>query len=362
MSGEKLINGATEREVAAGKRIEWLGVAKGIGILLVVLGHCMNINGRPFRLIFVFHMPLFFFLSGYVFHPGGIRRTIVHKARTLLIPYVVFALIGLAFTLLLPFWRSALTWDGIRWDLWFADPEHIHNSSIWFLVCLYFVCVIFALLCHLSFPVMTFGAMVLYAAGIWYARHCGEFTVFGYHRLPLNLDVVPAALAFYYFGYAFKQYHLLEKPLDARSNQWAAAVFGLLAVGLCYLFNGYVNIHGLNFGNAVYYLIGGLSGTVMVVGASRIAAESPHLKPLKKILMFYGRNSLIILGIQSLLIRLYIQFNNRVRGTEMTMYQMPRLHTLVSFVLIAFIICPAVCGIWEKARTLKGKVNRHGRK
>ena len=49
------------------KRIEWLDIAKGIGILLVILGHCLNINQRSFHLIFTFHMPLFFLLSGYVF-------------------------------------------------------------------------------------------------------------------------------------------------------------------------------------------------------------------------------------------------------------------------------------------------------
>ena len=49
------------------KRIEYLDIAKGIGILLVVLGHNDFEVISPFvqRLIYSFHMPLFFFLSGY---------------------------------------------------------------------------------------------------------------------------------------------------------------------------------------------------------------------------------------------------------------------------------------------------------
>ena len=49
------------------KRIEYLDIAKGIGILLVVLGHndFEVISAFIQRLIYSFHMPLFFFLSGY---------------------------------------------------------------------------------------------------------------------------------------------------------------------------------------------------------------------------------------------------------------------------------------------------------
>ena len=48
------------------KRIEYLDIAKGIGILLVVLGHndFEVISVFVQRLIYSFHMPLFFFLCG----------------------------------------------------------------------------------------------------------------------------------------------------------------------------------------------------------------------------------------------------------------------------------------------------------
>ncbi len=46
------------------KRIEWIDVLKGIGIILVILGHT-HVLFRTY--IFSFHMPLFFFISGYLF-------------------------------------------------------------------------------------------------------------------------------------------------------------------------------------------------------------------------------------------------------------------------------------------------------
>ena len=46
-------------------RILWIDAAKGIGLLCVILGHL----GVPYlsTLVYTFHMPLFFFLSGIVF-------------------------------------------------------------------------------------------------------------------------------------------------------------------------------------------------------------------------------------------------------------------------------------------------------
>lgn len=49
------------------KRIEYLDYAKGIGIILVVLGHIL-IKGNIKIYIYSFHMPLFFIISGYLFN------------------------------------------------------------------------------------------------------------------------------------------------------------------------------------------------------------------------------------------------------------------------------------------------------
>lgn len=53
-------------------RIEWVDILKGIAIICVFIGHTTNdnygnISGLLHMWIYSFHMPLFFFLSGYVF-------------------------------------------------------------------------------------------------------------------------------------------------------------------------------------------------------------------------------------------------------------------------------------------------------
>lgn len=54
-------------EMRKGKRIEWIDVAKAICILLMIAGHTYPVGSKVRNIIFSFHMPLFFILSGYNF-------------------------------------------------------------------------------------------------------------------------------------------------------------------------------------------------------------------------------------------------------------------------------------------------------
>lgn len=47
-----------------------LDKAKGIGIILLILGHLFTYKGLPYSLIFSFHMPLFFFICGILLSPA----------------------------------------------------------------------------------------------------------------------------------------------------------------------------------------------------------------------------------------------------------------------------------------------------
>lgn len=62
-------------------RIEWLDCCKGFAIMLVVVGHITTdfrssnlfldysiLINKVYSLIYSFHMPLFFILSGFAFH------------------------------------------------------------------------------------------------------------------------------------------------------------------------------------------------------------------------------------------------------------------------------------------------------
>ena len=76
-------------------RIDFIDTAKGIGILLVILGHIVSLYSVIDLAIYSFHMLMFFIFSGlfanvdkYDFKPYVIRET-----QQLLLPYILFCLI-----------------------------------------------------------------------------------------------------------------------------------------------------------------------------------------------------------------------------------------------------------------------------
>ena len=93
------------------RRLVWLDTAKGIGIVLVVYGHQLRsqiLTGKvdpfwqaPFQdaLIYTFHMPLFFFISGltfsHTFHSRNRENFVRSRLGTLLYPYFLWSLISL---------------------------------------------------------------------------------------------------------------------------------------------------------------------------------------------------------------------------------------------------------------------------
>ena len=91
--------------MATEKRVEWIDIAKGMGLLFVVLGHTMTTPIRNastiafwvYTAIYFFHMPFMFYLSGRTFGMSAERYSkgknisfIKKKAWQLLVPYMVY--------------------------------------------------------------------------------------------------------------------------------------------------------------------------------------------------------------------------------------------------------------------------------
>lgn len=89
------------------KRIEWIDIGKGVGILLVVFGHSFRDSMRAdyflcdalYRFVYSFHMPLLMYLSGYMFRvkseyylKNGTKNYCVSRLHRLMKPYLIYAL------------------------------------------------------------------------------------------------------------------------------------------------------------------------------------------------------------------------------------------------------------------------------
>jgi fucose 4-O-acetylase-like acetyltransferase len=130
-------------------RWNWIDSAKGIGIILVVYGHVARglknsgiyLDYSTFELIdniiYSFHMPLFFFLSGIFcissFEKRGVKL-VFNKVNTIFYPYLLWSLIQGSLELgLSSYINQHATWSNLLNIIW--QP----HDQFWFLYTLFFV-------------------------------------------------------------------------------------------------------------------------------------------------------------------------------------------------------------------------------
>lgn len=81
----------------ASLRLKWLDIAKGITIILMVIGHT-SIPDPFSRFIYAFHMPLFFIASGWTtnWNKYNYMEFAKRKFRSIMVPFMVYSVIVLS--------------------------------------------------------------------------------------------------------------------------------------------------------------------------------------------------------------------------------------------------------------------------
>lgn len=123
------------------KRLNWIDVAKGILIILVIMGHT-HINYYSDFIINAFHMAAFFILSGMTFK-ADYKITVFFKKQIkgLLLPYIIFCIIILVyFSLRAYIFHDAFSiMSGLKSIvLPISGRDTTSVYGLWFFPCLFF--------------------------------------------------------------------------------------------------------------------------------------------------------------------------------------------------------------------------------
>ena len=217
-------------------RIGWVDAAKGIGLLCVILGH-LNI---PYvaTWVYFFHMPLFFFLSGFVFSGGkyDLKTFLSKKVRSLVIPYFTLGGVIFLFWCILYALEGRCAADYLDMLRNFLVQEHFW--TVWFLACLFLTELIYYGI-HRALGkkplAATAASTALCAFGI--ARYR-----LGWGSLPWNLDVALVAQFFFHLGFCctalepklrrFDEWKLLPRLLGAGTMMALDLLLGFLCIRL----------------------------------------------------------------------------------------------------------------------------------
>ncbi|WP_051957927.1 acyltransferase family protein [Desulfobacter vibrioformis] len=246
-------------------RIQWLDNLRAIGIFFVVLGHTPGLP-EPFeKIIFSFHMPLFFWLSGLMCKDKikqiSFRAFIKNKAYKLLVPYLFFSIISYVswFVLFRHFGSQAkLNLSPITplIGIIYGNGIHhllAHNTVLWFFLCLFATEIFFFFIIRLESKTRILAALILLSA-IGYIDVWLNPPLPDRFRLPWNIDIALTAVVFYGAGYLLSPY-LLKNRLNFIVN---------LGFGICYLFFSLINskvalVAGV-YGNFFYFYSAAFSG------------------------------------------------------------------------------------------------------
>ena len=294
----------TETQLPMRPRLEYIDIAKGIGILLVVMGHndLSLLSPFLFKLVYSFHMPLFFFLSGMFFNPATPFLTFVRRRfDSTLKPYI--------FTVLLIYFAT-ISFSKIDFasatsrviKAMYANGHYLDWAQLWFLPHLFvvslFAFVFFKTVYRIGQPWLRWVLLVfmqvigVLGLSIFWPFQLNllgkELTLFG---LPFSLDLVLVSGFFFILGYEANN----RLPVSFFEKSRTLIISGLALVTLIWFLPSAVNLNERQFDSLIVNTTEALLGIIFVLSLSK---QIEQVSQLSALFQYLGQTSLIILLFQ----------------------------------------------------------------
>jgi fucose 4-O-acetylase-like acetyltransferase len=270
------------------ERLKYFDLVSGLFMIQIIIMHILQFSENfADSIIFsslmhvsFFFMPWFYFKSGYLYTTPKISSKLYlkSKAKSLLLPFVLFTLIG--FVLYFPFElmeskRSVarmLMSPGFAMIRW--GNGGVGNEPIWFLLSLFFSLTGFFFLDKFKlkqlivlFPFAGFG---LYYFGLNIS-------------LPLGLSNVMLGIFFLYAGYVFR--NKVEKSKSVIPVLWLSLIV-YSAIQFFWFSSLDMRINTVTSGNYFVYLLSALCGLVLIYFFGK---RIDYIKPIN----YIGENSMV---------------------------------------------------------------------
>jgi len=347
---------------SSNNRMYWVDNAKGIGILLVLLGHTpLPVEYKLF--IYAFHMPLFFFLAGLFLNMEKPLSTFVkEKMHRLLVPYIFFAVL------------SYMIWFGTRHYSALASsiPSEVplfgifygvgsgnwmtENIPLWFLPCLFATICLLYLLSHLPYKLSLTAILACSVIGYNLPRWIN-------FRLPFSFDLALICVVFAGLGYHYRKYWLTALPLSWPETAGYTVVWLLAAWFNTGILNPIqmIDINNSVFGNYFLFLIAAVSGTVITVNLAKRLLNFPALT-------YVGKNSISIICLHMLIYLVVTVIFSRVFHFPLTLtYESLSVinpHAHPGIAILSYMIPGVLIPLWFMSiyRTCKTSLFNIGRR
>ncbi len=227
----------TKQEIKKNSRIEFIDVAKFIGILLVVWSHAAFKNREFIMIVYTFHLPLFFVLNGFTLkikEGENFGQYLYRKIKSYVIPMFC---IGILLIITDQFINHSFSFD-INYfiDRFNGLLEQKRAYALWFVGALFcsdliFYFVIKASRNNLFFIILI--SFIILLMGIYFNKERG------YVVLLWNLDVGLMGVIFVCAGYILKHPTFTKIYNFIFKNRWISLIFSIVLFLLGYFISKY---------------------------------------------------------------------------------------------------------------------------
>lgn len=269
-------------------RKTFIDLAKGIGIILVIIVH-LGTEGQFLRhFICSFIMPAFFLMSGLFINTSLPFKEYLKKcAKTIYLPYSVFCLIDFALFASMKLLKGANPFSGIG-DLFLTligVKLEVVNLPLYFLFSLFLLQIIFYFLNKSKIAKFTALALSIVFVAIT--------DLFVLPNQCQYIITIPC-YTFYCLGNIFKN-EILKLEQSVKKNKLLfSCVLLALVLGLVLLSkeNVRVDYPYYQYGNWILWLLNSSIGTISMLIFAILLDDIPLIN---KALIFYGKNSIFLL-------------------------------------------------------------------
>lgn len=293
------------------KRLAYIDYARGIGIILMVMGH-IGFGERFYHYIHAFHMPVFFVMSGYLYREKeSLKQEILKKVKQLIVPYISIGAFHYAFWLLIHHGENNLTEPLINL-LWVNTNTNMPIAgALWFLTCLFFVDIIFMLVDRYMKRISGLIFVIIAVFG-----SC--FTLITDIRLPWAIDTAMVGVGFYYSGYLLKKYSGIKYVGKLMDLNIPETIIGFVVFSVLIFLNGTVNMRTGDYAVIPLSWVNGIGFSIILLNICKLTEQaeenSRFLTIICNVLKYVGANSIVYLCFNQLCILIL----NKVRAVIFT--------------------------------------------
>lgn len=322
------------------QRLDYIDLAKGIGALLVVMDHIQyaDITEGITKLINGFCMPMFFWISGYLYKkPSSYMAYAKRKARSLLIPWLSFGVFYLFISLLIS-GKNAFISGAI--GLFFKVVRDVPiELALWFLPVLFFVCMAYSLIDLRISP-----NWVKYVIFLLITMVGCEWTKY-FHYLPFGISTTLPCIGFFAFGAWFRK-RIDEKMREFMSVHKALSVFVslvcIIVAGYLIMLNDRISVRMGEYGIPVLSFTNAMLFTVSLDAILLYICKYCNCKPIMNTiinpLIWLGKASIIVMAVNHPMIYISLFILNALGWTTTYTPSIYLLHYLLTMVFIIIII------------------------